>query len=116
MVMNANTAALSEGLGLGDALGLDLDLLREIFAQTGANSRVLETDGLDMQKRDHDTYFSAEHAAKDSAIALALGERAGLRLPVARATLEQYERLKKLGFGHLDKSAIAELTFKSRHG
>lgn len=116
MVMNANTAALAEGLGLGDALGLDLDLLREIFAQTGANSRVLETDGLDMQKRDYEAYFSAEHAAKDSAIALALGEYAGLRLPIARATLKQYERLKQLGFGHLDKSAIAELTFKSRHG
>src|SRR5271170_4763374 len=30
MVMNINTAGLAEGLGLGDALGLDLQLLREI--------------------------------------------------------------------------------------
>ncbi len=45
MVMNINTAGLAEGLGLGDALGLDLDVLREVFAHTGANSRVLETDG-----------------------------------------------------------------------
>jgi len=42
MVMNINTAGLAEGLGLGDALGLDLNVLREIFSQTGANSRVLE--------------------------------------------------------------------------
>ena len=48
MVMNANTAALAEGLGLGEALGIDLGMLREIFSQTGANSRVLETDGEDM--------------------------------------------------------------------
>ena len=54
MVMNINTAGLAEGLGLGDALGLDLDMLREVFSQTGANSRVLETDGEDMQNRDHD--------------------------------------------------------------
>lgn len=31
MVMNINTAGLAEGLGLGDALGLDLAMLREIF-------------------------------------------------------------------------------------
>ena len=64
MVMNCNTAALAEGLGLGDALGLDLTMLREVFSQTGAASRVLETDGEDMQLRAHDCYFSAAHAAK----------------------------------------------------
>ena len=58
MVMNINTAGLAEGLGIGDALGIDLTLLREIFSQTGANSRVLETDGADMQAREHDCYFS----------------------------------------------------------
>jgi 3-hydroxyisobutyrate dehydrogenase len=115
MVMNVNTAGLAEGLGLADALGLDLDLVREIFSQTGANSRVLETDGADMQNRDHEVYFSAEHAAKDSGIALGLAEDAGLALPLARATYEQYERMKRLGLGELDKSGVSELTFLSRH-
>jgi 3-hydroxyisobutyrate dehydrogenase len=116
MVMNINTAGLAEGLGLGDALGLDLDTLREVFSQTGANSRVLETDGADMQNRDHDVYFSAAHAAKDSGIALALAREAGLNLPIAQATFEQYEKMKALGLGELDKSGVSELTFKSRHG
>lgn len=116
MVMNINTAGLAEGLGLADALGLDLNVVREIFAQTGANSRVLETDGADMQNRDHEVYFSAEHAAKDSGIALALADSAGISLPLARATFEQYERMKRLGLGQLDKSGVSELTFKSRHG
>jgi len=116
MVMNVNTAALAEGLGLGDALGLDLDLLREVFSQTGANSRVLETDGADMQHREHDVYFSAAHAAKDSGIALSLAKEAGLSLPLAAAAFEQYERMKAAGLGELDKSGVSELTFKSRHG
>jgi 3-hydroxyisobutyrate dehydrogenase len=116
MVMNINTAGLAEGLGLGDALGLDLDTLREVFSQTGANSRVLETDGADMQNRDHDVYFSAAHAAKDSGIALALARQNGLSLPLARATFDQYEKMKTLGLGELDKSGVSELTFKSRHG
>jgi 3-hydroxyisobutyrate dehydrogenase-like beta-hydroxyacid dehydrogenase len=114
MVMNCNTAALAEGLGLGAALGLDLTVLREVFSQTGAASRVLETDGEDMQARAHECYFSAAHAAKDSGIALALAKSAGLTLPLAEATCAQYRRLVALGLGDLDKSGIAELTFKGR--
>ncbi len=114
MVMNINTAGLAEGLGLGDALGLDLTMLREVFSETGAGSRVLQTDGEDMQNRDHACFFSAAHAAKDSGIALSLGEKAGLALPLARATKEQYERMIAAGLGELDKSGVAELTFKGR--
>jgi len=115
MVMNINTAALAEGLGLGAALGLDLTMLREVFSQTGANSRVLQTDGEDMQNREHSCFFSAAHAAKDSGIALKLSKQAGLNLPLAAATRKQYERMVKEGLGELDKSGIAELTFKGRH-
>ena len=114
MVMNINTAGLAEGLGLGEALGLDLAMLREVFAQTGAASRVLETDGADMQNREHDCYFSATHAAKDSGIALSLARVAAVEVPLARATYEQYDRMKRLGLGELDKSGVSELTFKSR--
>lgn len=114
MVMNMNTAALAEGLGLGAALGLDLEMLREVFAQTGANSQVLKTDGEDMQNRAHDCYFSAAHAAKDSTIAWRLGQDVGLTLPLAEATKRQYDRMVELGLGHLDKSGIAELTFPGR--
>jgi 3-hydroxyisobutyrate dehydrogenase len=115
MVMNINTAGLAEGLGLGAALGLDLDMLREVFAQTGANSQVLKTDGEDMQHRAHDCFFSAAHAAKDAGIAAQLGAEAGLRLPLATATRAQFDRLVQLGLGQLDKSGVAELTFPGRH-
>ena len=115
MVMNINTAGLAEGLGLGAALGLDLAMLREVFSQTGAASRVLQTDGEDMQNRDHSCFFSAAHAAKDSGIALDLARDLGLDLPLARATKEQYDRMIAEGLGELDKSGIAELTFKDRH-
>ena len=115
MVMNSNTAALAEGLGLGDALGLDLTMLREVFSQTGAASRVLQTDGEDMQNRDHACFFSAAHAAKDSGIALRLAAEASLRLPVAAAAKAQYDLMVSKGLGDLDKSGVAELTFLNRH-
>jgi 3-hydroxyisobutyrate dehydrogenase len=116
MVMNINTAGLAEGLGLGHALGLDLTMLREVFAQTGANSQVLKTDGEDMQNRAHDCYFSGAHAAKDSGIAYRLGADVGLRLPLGKAAKEQFDEMVRLGLGGLDKSGVAELTFKDRHG
>ena len=115
MVMNINTAGLAEGLALGAASGLDLEMLRKVFSQTGAASRVLETDGEDMQNREHSCFFSAAHAAKDSGIALELGRSLGLDLPFARAAKEQYDRMVAEGLGELDKSGIAELTFKDRH-
>lgn len=116
MVMNINTAALAEGLGLGQALGLDLEILCQVFSQTGANSRVLETDAEDMLSRDHECYFSCEHAAKDSKIALDLAAEQSLNLPLATATFQQYKRLMDLGLGEYDKSGVAELTFPGRKG
>jgi 3-hydroxyisobutyrate dehydrogenase len=116
MVMNINTAGLAEGLGLADALGLDLRIVTEVFSQTGANSRVLETDGPDMLDREHSTFFSAAHAAKDSGIALALAKEQGLNLPLLEASKHQYDRMIELGLGEIDKSGISEVTFRSRRG
>ena len=112
MVMNINTAGLAEGLGLGEALGLDLTMLREVFAETGAGSRVLQTDGEDMQNRDHACFFSAAHAAKDSGIALRLARRPGSISRSRARPKQQYDRMVAEGLGELDKSGIAELTFK----
>lgn len=114
MVMNCNTAALAEGLGLAKAIGLDLQMVCEVFAQTGANSRVLETDSADMIERDHDCYFSASHAAKDSKIANDLANQHGVEVPLSLATEQQYRNLMDLGKGELDKSAVSELTFPQR--
>jgi 3-hydroxyisobutyrate dehydrogenase len=114
MVMNINTAGLAEGLALGEALGVDLSTVREVFSQTGAASRVLQTDGEDMQNREHSCFFSGAHAAKDSGIALSLAKREKLNLPLATATKKQYDRMEAVGLGELDKSGIAELTFRGR--
>ncbi|MEN9572207.1 MAG: hypothetical protein RL514_62 [Verrucomicrobiota bacterium] len=114
MVMNINTAGLAEGLGLAHSLGLDLKTVMEVFSQTGANSRVLATDGEDMVNRDHACFFSGAHAAKDSGIALSVAKDAKLDLPLAKAAYGQFTKMVKSGFGDLDKSGVAELTFKGR--
>jgi 3-hydroxyisobutyrate dehydrogenase-like beta-hydroxyacid dehydrogenase len=67
-----------------------------------------------MQNRDHECYFSIAHAAKDSGIALDLASRKNITLPLAEATYNQYSILTDKGLGHLDKSGVAELTFRKR--
>ena len=114
MVMNINTAGLAEGLGLAKALKLDLKQVCQVFAETGANSRVLETDAEDMIDRDHECWFSAEHAAKDSRIAAKIARQKKINLPLNDATKAQYDKMTKAGLGDLDKSGIAELTFPGR--
>ena len=89
-------------------------MLCSVFAETGANSCVLETDSDDMINRDHECYFSGAHAAKDSGIALALAATNSRKLPLAQATFDQYQRLVEAGKGELDKSGVAELVFKGR--
>ena len=71
-------------------------------------------NGADMQNREHECYFSAAHAAKDSGIAWTLGKQFGLHLPLAKVTKQQYDLMVELGLGELDKSGIAELTFSGR--
>jgi 3-hydroxyisobutyrate dehydrogenase len=44
-----------------------------------------------------------------------LAHGAGLQVPLAEATKEQYDKMVFEGLGELDKSGIAELTFKGRH-
>jgi 3-hydroxyisobutyrate dehydrogenase len=68
-----------------------------------------------MHKREHGCYFSAAHAAKDSGIALRLAREQGLYLPLAATTKKQHDKMVAKGLGELDKSGIAELTFKGRH-
>jgi 3-hydroxyisobutyrate dehydrogenase len=74
-----------------------------------------ETDGEDMQNREHSCFFSAARAAKDSGMALRLARNLSLDLPLASTTKGQYDRMIAEGLGDLDKSGIAELTFKDRH-
>ena len=78
------------------------------------SSDLLVTDGEDMMNRDHSCFFSAAHAAKDSGIALRVAQEQKLNLPLAAATYGQYSKMVKVGLGELDKSGIAELTFKGR--
>ena len=115
MVMNINTAGLAEGLGLGDALGLDLTMLREVFCKPAPRHASCKPTAKTCRTAITVASSPPRTRPKDSGIALELAKDLGLDLPLARATKEQYEAMIAEGLGELDKSGIAELTFKNRH-
>ena len=45
---------------------------------------------------------------------MCIRDRAGIEVPLAKATLSQYQKMVDAGLGDLDKSGVAELTFKGR--
>ena len=59
---------------------------------------------------------SAENLRKGSkgGDVLALGQAEGLNLPMAAASKGQFDTMIEKGIGELDKSGVAELTFKGR--
>ena len=115
MVMNINTAGLAEGLGARRrARSRSNDAARSFLADRRELARARNRWRRHAEPRAQ-LLFSAAHAAKDSGIALELARNLGLDLPLARATKEQYDRMIAEGLGELDKSGIAELTFKDRH-
>jgi 3-hydroxyisobutyrate dehydrogenase-like beta-hydroxyacid dehydrogenase len=95
------------------------DIILTVVSDDAAMERIFATAGDSLLQGcagDHAVYFSAEHAAKDSGIALSLARDVGLALPLAGASYSQYDLMKSLGLGALDKSGVSELTFLSRHG
>jgi len=115
MVMNINTAGLAEGLGLGAALGLDLTILREVFSQTGANSRVLETERRRHAKSRGQLLF-LRRARREGQRNRARTRAQSQSRFTARARHKGTIRPNDCGRPRRPrKSGIAELTFKDRH-
>ena len=115
----AASGSLTISPGEWRRVGREIDVAHDLFGRRGWLADPVafhRTPPPLLQAREHDVYFSAAHAAKDSHIATALAHEAGLKLPLAEATAAQYDRMIARGIGELDKSGIAELTFASRGG
>ena len=114
MVMNINTAGLAEGLGLGDALGLDLAMLREVFAQTGANFP-RAPDGRRRHAEPRSLLFLLRRPRRERQRHRPASRGKGRAQTAARPRHEDAIRPDGFeGLGELDKSGVAELTFKGR--
>ena len=115
MVMNINTAGLAEGLGARRrARSRPNDVARSLFADRRQLARARDRRRRHAEPRAHLLFLrrarrqGQRHRARTRA-------QSRTQSAARRATKEQYDRMIAEGLGDLDKSGIAELTFKDRH-
>ncbi|XP_057826988.1 glyoxylate/succinic semialdehyde reductase 2, chloroplastic isoform X2 [Cryptomeria japonica] len=101
-------ASFSEGLVLGQKVGLDPNILLEVVSQGAISSPMFSLKGPSMVKSSYNPAFPLKHQQKDLRLALAMAEEVSQSTPLAAAANELYKVAKAHGLGEEDFSAIIE--------
>lgn len=108
MIMGSMMASFSEGLVLGEKVGLDPNVVVEVISQGAISSPMFSLKGPSMVKAQYPTAFPLKHQQKDLRLALALAESVSQPIPVAAAANELYKAAKSHGLSDKDFSAVIE--------
>jgi 3-hydroxyisobutyrate dehydrogenase-like beta-hydroxyacid dehydrogenase len=103
LVLGLNRAALAEGLAFAQALGLDGATTLDVMRRSMAYSRIMDTKGEKMVRRDFTPQAKVSQHLKDVRLML---EETNLKLPLCEAHRALLEEVVALGFGDLDNSAL----------
>ncbi len=106
LVLGLNRAALAEGLWLGKALGLDLQVVLTVLRESMAYSRIMDTKGEKMIHGDFEPQARLSQHRKDVRLMLQAAARAGTHLPLTQAHARLLELAESAGYGTQDNSAI----------
>lgn len=107
MVGGGIMTLISEGFVLAKAAGIDPEKLLEVMLTSSGNSSVLEARGRKFLLADqYEPGFRCDLMHKDMLLAVALGERQCVPLPVAAAALQQYAAALCQGHAARDFSAV----------
>lgn len=109
-VMGEMMVALSEGLALSEAAGLEHADLLEVLSLGAMANPMFALKGPAMSARSYPPAFPLEHQQKDLRLALALGEEVGQPLPLAAAANAAFLEACERGLARSDFSAVMEVT------
>ncbi|WP_256448150.1 MULTISPECIES: NAD(P)-dependent oxidoreductase [unclassified Lysobacter] len=101
--------AVSEGLALGEKLGLDPDKLLPTLMAGAASNWFLEKRGATMLRDEFTPGFKCAHMLKDLRIVSAIARDSGLRMSTVEQALADYAELIERGQGESDTSALITL-------
>jgi 3-hydroxyisobutyrate dehydrogenase len=101
--------AVTEAMAFAQALGLPLQKLVEVIGSGAAGNWFINHRGLSMTEGRYPPGFKLALHHKDLQICLDMAAQLGGKLPLAAATLEDYESLMAAGHGDEDISALYRL-------
>lgn len=107
LVLGLNRAALAEGLCFANVLGLDPDQTLHLLKESMSYSRIMDTKGEKMIRRDFTTQARLSQHLKDvRLIQSAAGPNS--RLPLTEVHRSLLEEAERMGLGDQDNSAILD--------
>jgi 3-hydroxyisobutyrate dehydrogenase-like beta-hydroxyacid dehydrogenase len=106
LVLGLNRAALAEGIALATALGLDLDLTLGVLRASAAYSRMMDTKGEKLIRREFSPAARLAQHLKDVRLMVSAAETAGATLPLTVTHRQLLEEAVRRGWGDLDNSAV----------
>lgn len=109
LVLGLNRAALAEGLAFAESIGLDPALSLAVMRGSFAYSRIMDTKGERMIRRDFAADARLSQHLKDVRLIVDIGRHAGLPMPLSAAHREVLEEAETAGYGELDNSAIIKV-------
>ncbi|KAH7439161.1 hypothetical protein KP509_04G048000 [Ceratopteris richardii] len=108
MIMGSMMASFSEGLVLGNKIGLDPNTIVEVISQGAISAPMFSMKGPSMVNKKFSPAFPLKHQQKDLRLALQLAEAVSQSVPVAASANELYKVAKCKGLGDQDFSAVIE--------
>ncbi len=106
MVMGTMMTAFSEGLALGDTIGLNKEDILDVLAQGAINNPMFQLKGPLMNGGNFTPAFPLKHMQKDMRLALLAGDEQCQELFTAGAANNLYVKAKKIGCSDEDFSAV----------
>lgn len=110
LVGMANLAVLSEGLRIGEAAGVEKNLLLQLLGETGAHSFQLDARGKSMAQREYDPpRFALDLALKDLRLGCGMAHGMNVDVPLLDMVFARFGRGEAAGLGKKDCAAVHEV-------
>ncbi|HZF62258.1 MAG TPA: NAD(P)-dependent oxidoreductase [Desulfovibrio sp.] len=110
LVGMANLAVLSEGLRIGEAAGVEKNLLLQLLGETGAHSFQLDARGKSMAQGEYDPpRFALDLALKDLRLGCGMAHGMNVDVPLLDLVFARFGRGAAAGLGKKDCAAVHEV-------
>lgn len=110
LVGMANLAVLSEGLRIGEAAGVEKNLLLQLLGETGAHSFQLDARGKSMTQGEYDPPgFALDLALKDLRLGCGMAHGMKVDVPLLDMVFARFSRGAAAGLGKKDCGAVHEV-------